>query len=742
MNISDCLARYNFTPQMIEAVTAPGLKEFYPPQAQAIEKGALTGKNLLMSVPTAAGKTLIAELCMLKAVLQDRGKCLYIVPLKALAGEKYQDFHDKYKALGVKVGIATGDLDTPGHKLTRFDIVIATAEKVDSLFRARAPWLINGLGLAVLDEIHFLNDGSRGPTLEILAARIKQMNPKAQILALSATVFNAEEMARWLNAELVLSDWRPIPLREGVYFDEKIKFLNYPEKELHEDAKDDLGKLCLDTLRGKGQLLVFVNSRRSAQAASRQIASYAAMALSVEEKQELVRLSKEAVGSPSEATKICRQLGLVLKNGAAFHHAGLKPNQRKLVEDAFKKNLVKVICATPTLAAGVNLPARRAILRDYKRYESGLGSAFIPTSEYKQCAGRAGRPQFDTFGEAVIMAKSLSESKVLFDRYIKADPEPIISKLGEESVLRIHLLASVAGGYVHDVNDTLDFLSHTFFAKQNKQQNLLELVSNIFDFLETEGFLEKQGFRYFATEFGQCTSRLYIDPMTAIILRNGLRKMQKGKSFSSVGILHMLCATPDQPLLTFGKNELEDIQGFAATFEDEFVLDAEDVPTLGDFMVSLSILKSTMLLSRWIEEDREEVLCDTFGIGPGDIFRHTQSAEWLLHATTILTELFGFKKLSFPVEHLRSRVKYGIKEELLKLTALKGVGRVRARKLFEAGFTSPSELKSLDIETLAAVETIGKTIAREILDQVQTSSSSYKDDLRSLAAERLKNFRQ
>ena len=158
--------------------------------------------------------------------------------------------------------------------------------------------------------------------------------------------------------------------------------------------------------------------------------------------------------------------------------------QRKIIEDNFKKNIIRVICSTPTLASGVNLPARRAIIRDCKRFESGIGAAYIPTSEYKQCAGRAGRPQYDKYGEAVLMAKTFSESRTLFERYILAEPEPIISKLAKESALRMHVLASIAGGYVHDINSTFDFINHTFLAHQKHVPNLIEMISEIFEFLQ------------------------------------------------------------------------------------------------------------------------------------------------------------------------------------------------------------------------------------------------------------------
>lgn len=383
------LIKHHFPPELAEIFARQAITELYPPQQAAIDVGALEGKNLLLSVPTAAGKTLIAELCMLKSILQNNGRCLYIAPLKALVNEKYDDFTKKYSPLNIAIGSASSDTATPDTMLSRQQILVATAEKVDALLRARARWLIDSLSVVVIDEIHFINDSSRGPTLEILTARIRQLNPHAQIIALSATVNNAKSIAQWLNAQLVTSNWRPIPLREGVYMNEEIQFLNAPTREIKETAAPDIAKLTADTIKSKGQVLVFVNSRKSSQAASREICGSVAKLLTAEEKKELTKIADDIVGSASGATKVCRQLGDIIKHGTAFHHAGLKPEQRKLIEQNFKNNLIKVICSTPTLAAGVNLPARRVILRDIKRFESGLGSSFIAVSEYKQCAGRA-----------------------------------------------------------------------------------------------------------------------------------------------------------------------------------------------------------------------------------------------------------------------------------------------------------------------------------------------------------------
>jgi helicase len=719
MNLIQTLKKHQFPPELIDLFRKTGITDLYAPQAEAIRTGVLEGQNLLMSVPTAAGKTLIAELAMLKAILTRDGRCLYIAPLKALASEKYHHFKKSYAPLGVKVGLAIGDADTPVRSLNSFQILVATAEKVDSLMRTQHQSFVQSLQVVVFDEIHFINDGSRGPTMEILASRIRQLNPEIQTIALSATISNAKELAAWLKAKAVVSDWRPIPLKEGVYLNERILFDTGSTKMIAEDAKEDLAKLCLDTLRGKGQVLIFVNSRRSTQAVCRRIAKDISKVLSPAEKTKLKYIAGQVLGTPLTTTKVCQKLANVIPLGVAFHHAGLKPHQRTLIEDNFRKNLIKVICCTPTLAAGVNLPARRAVIRDIKRFEMGLGSAYIPTSEYKQCAGRAGRPQYDEYGEAIIMAKTFSESDVLFERYIHAHPEPIISKLDKESSLRIHVLASIAAGYVHDMEGMYEFISHTFLYQQKKSQALFALIEDIFAFLKNEQFIDKSGSKYFATVLGSLTSRLYIDPLSTIVIRDGLRSIHSPQQVSAVGILHLLTCCPDSTNLKgINKNTIESLESFSAQNKNRFILTPENTPSIEDLYTYLSTIKTTYLLNSWIDEAKEDIMCDTFNVGPGDIYRIIENTQWLLYAAGSVAHLMREKKLTFFMENLRKRMRYGVKEELLGLTSIRNIGRVRARILYGRGYKSLRDLQSAPQEKLSAIKQIGPSLAAKIQSYV------------------------
>jgi len=406
-----------------------------------------------------------------------------------------------------------------------------------------------------------------------------------------------------------------------------------------------------------------------------------------------------------------------IRDGAAFHHAGLVYQQRKLIEDNFKNGLIKVICSTPTLAAGVNLPARRVILRDYKRYEMGLGSVPIRVFEYKQCAGRAGRPKYDTFGEAVLMAKTNSELNHLLEHYVHAKPEPLTSKLGTEAALRTHILSSIASGYVYDVKGVLDFLSGTFLSFQKRTANLIELIAKIFDFLEREEMIIKQGFKFRPTPFGSCISRLYIDPLSGVVLRDGLMYIKKHKHVTSpLSFIHLVSCCPDMETARINQRDYEPLKVFLDSHEDEFIEPLmEDIE---DYFYYLSIVKTVQMFSEWINEEKEEIICDRFSVGPGDIRRCIETIDWLIYSAVELARLFEFREINLSLEELRIRMRYGVREELMELVSLKGIGRVRGRSLYKKGFCKLKDLTKADLKELTKVPHIGEAIARAIKQQL------------------------
>lgn len=209
-------------PQLYSVLEKQNFKELRPCQEKAIAAGLFKYENLLVCTPTASGKTLIAEIAAMNSILNSEGKAIYIVPLKALATEKYKDFVKKYSHIA-KISISIGDLDSADSFLHKSDLIITTSEKLDSLIRHKAPWL-QEVKVVIADEIHLINDIGRGPTLEILITMLKNLLKNLQIIALSATIGNPKELAKWLGAKLVEDSWRPVELHKGIYLDGEVEF--------------------------------------------------------------------------------------------------------------------------------------------------------------------------------------------------------------------------------------------------------------------------------------------------------------------------------------------------------------------------------------------------------------------------------------------------------------------------------------------------------------------------------------
>ncbi|MBC7107185.1 MAG: DEAD/DEAH box helicase [Methanomassiliicoccales archaeon] len=702
------LEKLGIPDDVVEILKKDGIVTLYPPQEEALPH-ALAGKNLVLAVPTASGKSLVAYLAALKHVLERGGKVLYIVPLRALATEKYEDLK-KFEELGIRVEMSVGDFDTPDPELEKFDIIVATSEKADSLLRHRSRWL-ERISLVVADEIHLIHDPERGPTLEITLARFRRFNPNIQIIALSATIKNSRELADWLNAVHISSNWRPVPLKEGVLCEGIIKFTDNTMREIR-DRGDVVWSLISDAILTGGQCLIFVNTRKSAESLAVRYAP---------KMKEILKDRVEIDGlddliDEDESTSVGKRLKSCMRKGIAFHHAGLTNEQRKLVEKSFRNGTIKCIIATPTLAAGINLPARMVVIRDVYRYESDVGNVSIPVLEIKQMCGRAGRPRFDPYGEAVLIARNESEMSFLMENYLLGEPEEIFSKLGNEAVLRSHILAAIATGVANSMETLMTFFSMTFFAHQVSITGLGEAAERIIEFLEKEGMIRVNE-EILPTFFGRRVSDLYIDPLTAVRLRDALKAYKAGSS--DFGFLHAICSTPDMRHMYLRRGEYEVIEEVYSLRKNELLLPAPE--DLTEYEFYLSELKTACALEEWIEEVGEEEILERYNMGPGDLRNKVEIAEWLLYSMRELANIFN--REAYPaLNDLVVRLRYGVRKELLDLVRLRGVGRVRARMLFNSGFRTLDDLRNAELHAIARVPRIGEALARSIKAQLETTT--------------------
>lgn len=689
-----------------------GFQEFNPMQRQALET-PIYEKNLVISAPTASGKTIIAELCALNSIINNRRKVIYTCPLRALANEHYSDFRKKYSAaLKVKFTISTGDFDSSSRYLANFDLIFTTYEKLDSLLRHNAAWL-SQVGLLVVDEIHTLASG-RGPTIEMAVAKLRSMNPKMQILALSATIPNAEEIARWLDAELVSSDYRPVTLKEGVYFADEVRFpKSKPEHKPEQIApeKDAISSLALDTIARGKQALVFAATRQQAVGIAKRLSHAVEKILLEKEKDYLVKKSSEAENALESPTEQCKLLSELLRAGVSFHHAGLLQKQRTIVEDLFRARHIRVISATPTLAAGINLPAHTVIIPTTYRYGS-LGSERIPVSEYKQMCGRAGRPKFDSEGRSVLVARSDLEAEELMEYYVEGQIEDVKSNLAFEPVLRTHLLGAVASNFVFDLDSMEKFFSRTFYACQYRNlQELFAKMVGLMEELREWGFVDFDGKTVSPTPLGGRVSELYLDPLSANTIIN-LLGSAKTSPLSYLFAIVSCCEF--MPWLGVPRKAESGLWELLQESRELLPINL-DIEMYADNAL-LSKFRSALLFRDWLEEVSEQNLMKEYGVQPGILHTKLQILDWLSYAAVELSRLTGMEQHFIPLNRLRRRLKYGIREELLPLVEVRGIGRVRARRLWRANVRTIAELKKIDAKDLARI--LGPGVALQIKQQL------------------------
>ena len=782
-----------------------GIERLHPPQKQSIEP-IFTGKSALIAIPTASGKSLIAYMGILrKLLLEDVGsKAVYIVPLKALATEKYEELTQLGKALNLTIGLGIGDATSEAKKINQCDILVCTSEKLDSLIRNRSETMSN-VSIIVADEFHLLNDASRGPTLEINLTKLRYLKPNAQIIALSATVGNCNELAKWLDAELIISDWRPVALEYSTYHDLHLEPRLVqssarssepgnlkPPRDLVGPKSHPTWVALEDTLDSQGQLLIFVGTRKSAESEALKLSKRVQKKLSKENPEKLdlfasVVSSIEGGRQSAMADKLIE----CLKGGTAFHHAGLTHSQRKIVEEAFKSGIISCLTATPTLAAGVNLPARRVLVRDIKRWDDGM-SRPLPVMEIRQMLGRAGRPKYDDFGEAWVLCKGTDGWEVadmVSEKYFFGEVEPIISKLSGEPALRTHILSIIASGGIQHRGAIGDFFAATFLGHSTPNQVLNDKIDETIRWLVEERFIRKlgidddyvinqsesdvdgvekwddsiplwasaaqsipgvevaeqskpesrdktsaynkiefgfspasslnntgawqakehpnaSGMKYEATAMGERITQLYLDPLSASVIRTGLRRAVRRlvKDIGPVtnfGLLHLATATPDFTSLWAKNSEMEINSKLwikTNSVEDELLSDSSYDEML------LSNVKSAWMVEMWASEDNIRSIEKELDVNPGDIHYRVDIMEWLIHSAreVILTDdvfsdehMTQIASIVKQLDILRLRVRHGCKEDLLSLVNIPNVGRMRARELSKLGIRNPNDVANM-----------------------------------------------
>ena len=524
---------------------------------------------------------------------------------------------------------------------------------------------------------------------------------------------------------------------------------------------DDTHKLAIETINLGKQALIFVPSRASAEKTAEEISKLTTISLH--------DLEQEVLKVITFPTKQCRRLSHCVKKGIAFHHSGLTSPQKEILEREFRAGRIKIICCTPTLAAGLSLPVYRVIIKSLRRFSEKSGMDWIPVLEYLQMAGRAGRPEYEKLGEAIVITKTESEKEEIYSRYILGEPEDIYSKLAVEPVLRTYLLSLISSRIIRDEESMSKFFLQTFWAHQfqdlprltsiinrmlkllsewqfvtvsgddnisNQDKNSLA-SSNGPDFVSASSLNKPLGMKVQPTAIGKRISELYLDPLTARHLLDCLNQLsnqnkdpetpenltkpnnnssQITSASDSFPLLQMISHTLEmRPLLRTKSKEQDSIQ---EELTKNYSILLEHEPNVYDleYPEFIDSIKTALFFCGWINEIGEDYLLDKYDIRPGEIKVKLEIADGSLYYTEELAQLTFRRGNITQISQLRLRIKYGVKEELLPLLKLKGVGRIRARKMFNQGIKDLGDLKKVDPANLSQI--VGRNVAAGIKKQI------------------------
>lgn len=540
---------------------------FNPIQTQAFHTLYNTDENVLLGAPTGSGKTVTAELTMLRLFSKYPGqKVIYIAPLKALVRERMTEWGKGLcKALDKKLVELTGDYTPDLRALLAADVIIATPEKWDGISRNwQSRSYVQKVGLLVIDEIHLLG-ADRGPILEVIVSRMRYISAQTgrniRFVGLSTALANAHDLGAWLG---ITGDGlfnfrpsvRPCPLEvhiqgyPGKFYCPRMISMNKPTYA------------AIQTHSPDKPVLVFVSSRRQTRLTALDLIAFAA---ADERPNQFVNMPEEELEYVLDRIKD-PNLRHAVQFGIGLHHAGLAETDRSLVEELFVACKIQVLVATSTLAWGVNTPTHLVVVKGTEFFDAPTKRYVdFPITDVLQMMGRAGRPQYNEKGIAVIM---VHEPKKQFYKRFLYDPFPVESSLAEQ--LADHLNAEVVGGTIKSKQDAVDYLTWTYLYRrvvQNPSYYGLEeasadgvslyfsnLIEGCLLSLEESGCVvttgEEEGHQVEATPMGRIASFYYLQHSTMQLFMDRL-----GYSMSFASLLKALSDVPEYAELPVRHNE-------------------------------------------------------------------------------------------------------------------------------------------------------------------------------------------
>jgi replicative superfamily II helicase len=634
-------------------------------------------ENVVVSAPTASGKTALAEIAICET-LAAGGTALFLAPLRALTNEKEAEW-DRFEELGYSVYVVTGERDLNPRRAERADILVMTPEKADSATRKHDSsryGFISAVDCCVIDEVHLLDSERRGSVLEVTVSRLRRLcDPR--VVALSATMRNVDDVASWLDAvpETTFEfgqDARPVPLEAGV------KTYSHGDNAFADKYRRLYRALDLAEphVREDGQALVFVASRQDTVQAAKKTRDELA-------ERDIPIGARGDYDFHNEAKELENDtLRQSVLDGVGFHHAGLSRADKDRVEDWFKDGTIQVLFSTSTLAWGVNLPARCVVIRDTKLHDPLEGEVEMSHLDVLQMLGRAGRPEYDDQGYAWVVSDRADADRY---RSLLRDGTDIESRLAAD--LPAHLNAEIALGTLRDVEDVMDWLETTFYYQRAQSDPaaydagaaLRERVSETLRSLVADGFVEMDDLAVEATPLGRLTSKFYLRLDTARRFADTAERAADDE-LDAAAILRTVAGAAEFDSVSARSDEEDAVAAVLGSRAEELEPGQRKV---------LAILRASMN-----DTTPTELKSDAWVI--------TQNARRMLAALRAFLDRFAGPKAANLARRVQGRVVNGVSDSAVGLTAIDGVGPGRASTLAAADFKRPAEIVEAGVASLAA----------------------------------------
>ncbi|KAI2788987.1 hypothetical protein POX_e07013 [Penicillium oxalicum] len=769
-------AKYGLPPALIANFAALGVKTIYPWQASCLlAHGLLAGeRHLVYTAPTGGGKSLVADVLMLKRIIENPArKALLVLPYVALVQEKLKwmrritegvernvpddedDRHapfprKRWKKLQKQIrvtGFFGGSRTTATWEDT--DIAICTIEKANSLINtAIEECSVGQLGVVVLDELHMLDDEHRGYLLELMVTKLLLLEQDIQIVGMSATLSNTEMLAQWMNAKFFISTYRPVPIDEYLVYDNavypaatsrqlfqtasKLTAANFsslhtsipPErlidvseyKELSNAATNAMVALAVETASAGYGALVFCSSRGACQIHAATI-SEAMPALGPEEAEELNKRLDLLAELRSLACGLDPVLEKTIVKGGGFHHAGMTTEERELIAQAYDQGVLRVLVATCSLAAGVNLPARRVIINGAR-----MGRELVGPAMFRQMCGRAGRKGKDDAGETYLICVK-ADLEAVCD-LLDADMPAIESCLApEKRGLKRALLEAIATGLVSGAEAIKDYVRCTLLYRTLDKKIVYAIMNSALQELINETLLNyKEDESYEATLLGQAVVASAFSPEDGLFVHEELKRALQ--AFVMDGDMHIFymftpfqvaMSTPiDWPIFRDQLDRLDEsglralqFVGVQPGFVNNMVQSGAPLREKTPAQQLQARIYRRAYTAFQLRDLSNEVPISTiasrYRIPRGAVQTLAQQCHGFAAGIVKFCQRMNWGMMAAALDHMRDRLEAGARADLLEMAQVTYVKSWTARCLRENGFRNLRALAEADPKDLVPV---------------------------------------